>query len=350
MFSLNRDAPVLVTGASGYIASWIIRYLLEEGFTVHGTVRQFVDKQRIEPLQAIAQDTPGKLRLFEANLLRHGDYQVPMQGCQVVIHTASPFLAGRVRKPQRDVVDPILEGISNVLLSVEETPSVQRVVFTSSLATVFCDTKEVLDRPKGFFTEADWNIRADINYHPFKFAKTVAERQAWKMAGAQDRWDLVVINPGLALGPALHRRQHSASIDFFLGFLRGRYRFGMPDLSFGFVDVRDLAMAHVQAAMNPAASGRHILVNEVHHMQDIARILREAYPRKFFLPNQVWSGWISYLLAPFLGISWAYLRENQRYHPAFDNSYSIEDLGADYRPFQDTILDQSEQVLRDGLV
>ncbi|CAM3110620.1 NAD-dependent epimerase/dehydratase family protein [Skermania piniformis] len=115
MTTIDPAAPVLVTGGSGYLASWIVRYLLEDGNTVRATVRNPDKPKGLEHLHKLAEAHPGKLMLHKADLLDDGSYTAAMQGCELVIHTASPFLVGRIDDPQEQLIRPALEGTRNVL-------------------------------------------------------------------------------------------------------------------------------------------------------------------------------------------------------------------------------------------
>src|ERR1700712_5646094 len=100
MTAIDRNAPVLVTGASGYIASWIVKQLLDEGRTVHATVRDPGKAASVGHLQLAAQNAPGQLKLFRAELLEAGSFDAAMQGCELVLHTASPFIISGIKNPQ----------------------------------------------------------------------------------------------------------------------------------------------------------------------------------------------------------------------------------------------------------
>ena len=100
MKAIDKSKPVMVTGASGYLASWIVKKLLEEGIDVNATVRDPSNAQKVEHLTVLANASAGQLRLFKAKLLDSGSFDEPMQGCELVIHTASPssFLKARIRR------------------------------------------------------------------------------------------------------------------------------------------------------------------------------------------------------------------------------------------------------------
>ena len=110
---------VLVTGATGYIASWIVKFLLEDGHTVHAAVRNKEDKKKTKHLDEIASKSNGELKYFESDLLNDGSYTKAMKDCEIVFHTASPFIMDS-KNPQTEVIDPAVKGTRNVLSSVNE--------------------------------------------------------------------------------------------------------------------------------------------------------------------------------------------------------------------------------------
>jgi uncharacterized protein YbjT (DUF2867 family) len=103
---IDKGMPVMVTGGSGYIASWIIKMLLEEGTNVNATVRDPFDVQKVEHLTALAKASVGELKLFKADLLDPGSFDEPMRGCELVIHTASPFFITRAKNPEEELIRP----------------------------------------------------------------------------------------------------------------------------------------------------------------------------------------------------------------------------------------------------
>lgn len=111
---IDTDSPVLVTGATGYVAGWIVRDLLEAGVTVHAAVRDPHNAAKLAHLTGMAEKAPGSLKVFAADLLDEGSYEAAMAGCGIVLHTASPFTSA-IKDPQKELVDPALEGTRNVL-------------------------------------------------------------------------------------------------------------------------------------------------------------------------------------------------------------------------------------------
>jgi nucleoside-diphosphate-sugar epimerase len=339
----------LVTGASGYIASWITKYLLEQGQKVHGTVRKLSDTAKIGHLLALQEKHPGQLHLFEAELLNKESFRKPMEGCTVILHTASPFFISKIKDPQRDLITPALQGTSNVLELANEFPAIRRIVLTSSVAAVHSDAADIRNAKGGVFTEADWNTVSDVKHNPYQYSKTIAERKAWEIARNQDRWKLVVINPGFVMGPSLTKRVDSTSIDTMRSILNGKFKTGVPDLYFGIVDVRDVAKAHILAATREKASGRHLLVGNVAPIAELARLLKEQYPSRP-IPSSTLPKFMLYLVGPFMGFSWRFLKLNYGIPFKVDHSWSIEDLGIEYTPLKTTLIDHAEQMIYDKIV
>jgi nucleoside-diphosphate-sugar epimerase len=138
------DTTVLVTGASGFIASHVVQQLLEKGQRVHGTVRSKNNTKKIKHLLNMQDLWPGQLTLFEADLLVAGSFDAAMQGCLVVYHLASPFLIeNKIQNGQKDLVELALNGTKNVLNAVEKCDTVHLVVLTSLVAAIFGDNADV---------------------------------------------------------------------------------------------------------------------------------------------------------------------------------------------------------------
>lgn len=348
--TISPDSPVLVTGASGYIATWIVRYLLEEGRTVHATVRDPAKARSVEHLLKAAEGMPGTLRLFKADLLEEGSFDEAMQGCELVMHTASPFVLDGFTDAREALVRPAVEGTRNVLGSVERTPSVQRVVLTSSVAAIYGDNLDLQRVAGGVFTEADWNTTSSIDHNPYQYSKVAAEREAWKLCEAQSRWDLVTINPSMVMGPALTRNSQSASIGTLIQMGNGTLRTGVPNLVMGIVDVREVARAHLLAGYTPEAAGRHILSACELSMLEIGRILRQRHGNAWPFPRMEVPKPMVWLVGPLLGpVTRRFISRNVGYPLRLDHARSLA-LGVRYRPIEDTLGEHFQQLVDDGLL
>lgn len=349
MTNIDISAPILVTGATGYVAGWIVKDLLAAGATVHAAVRDPGNADKVAHLEALAADSPGTLRLFKADLLVEGSYAEAMAGCRIVFHTASPFITN-VRNPQKALVDPAQLGTRNVLRQANRTASVTRVVLTSSCAAIYADAVDCARAPDGVLTEASWNTTASLDYQPYTYSKTVAEREAWDIARAQARWRLVVVNPSLVVGPALQARPTSESFRLVRQFGNGTLRFGVPRVGLGAVDVRDLAQAHLAAAFIPEAEGRHIISAHDTDLLELARVLLERYGDTYPIPRRALPKGLVWLLGPLLGngITRTFVTRNVDVPWHTDNRKGRRALGLSYRPLKASMEDMVAQMIETG--
>jgi nucleoside-diphosphate-sugar epimerase len=332
------------------MGSWIVRRLLEEGHTIRGTVRDPDKESGLEHLHKLTSHHPGRLTLAKADLLDDGAFEAPMQDCELVVHNASPFIIAGIKDPDRQLVQPALTGTRNVLSAVDRTPSVKRVVLTSSVAAVYGDAEEAERVSGGVFTEEHWNTTSSLDHQPYSYSKTVAEREAWRIQQGQDRWDLLTLHPGLVLGPSLTTASASTSLAVMKQFADGTMLAGAPDLYFGVVDVRDVAEAHVRAGFAPEAKGRYLINTDTVSLPQIGRILRRRFGEFYAFPRMTVPKFLLRAIAPALGYSRTFVDRNVGYPLAFDSARSRTELGLSYRPLEDTIADHFQQMLDDGVV
>ncbi|KAJ0953716.1 putative cinnamyl-alcohol dehydrogenase [Helianthus annuus] len=264
---------VCVTGASGYIASWLVKLLLARGYTVHATVRSLDDPKKTEHLLAL-DGAKERLSLFEANLSVEGSFDSAVDGCVCVFHTASPVLLS-VDDPQLELLGPAVKGTLNVLKSSAKVESVKRVVLTSSVATVMYGVKlpesgGVVDET--WFSDPVVCEQSKLWYH---LSKIQAENAAVKFS-RENGLDLVIINPGYVIGPLLQPSINLTSQGFWSFIETGKEVF--PDGIYILVDVRDTAIAHILAFEKPEANGRYCMVGNVVRSVEIMMILDKLYP------------------------------------------------------------------------
>jgi nucleoside-diphosphate-sugar epimerase len=284
---------------------------------------------------------PGALELFEADLLADGSFGAAMDGCRVVFHVASPFLMPeKIKDGQKDVVDPALTGTRNVLAGIERTPTVEKLVFTSTVGAIFGDYVDVLAMKDGILSEDYFNTTSTVENNPYHYAKTVAERAAWDAEQTQTRWRMVSVNPGLILGPSLTPASDSGSLFLLDELFKGYFFYGAPDFSFTVADVRDVADAHIAAAENPDAHGRYIVAaSRMASFLDMSRALRQRFPRDHRLPRHGLPHWPVRVLGPAFGLTQDYIRKHLGIRFAVDNRRGVKELGIDYRPLEETLLD-----------
>ncbi len=341
----------MVTGAAGYLASWIVLQLLEAGYTVHGTVRSTSAKDKIQHLLDMQKKFPKQLQLFEADLLQAGSFSEAMQGTRVVIHVASPYLFQKPTDPQKELIQPALDGTQNVLNSVNQIPSVKRVVLTSSIAAMYDNAKYVAKNSHSVVTQYDINYQSTASKNPYPYAKTEAEQLAWRLFAKQARWELVTIHPGAIFGPSLSKRQDATSVDMMIKFVQGFFKNGVPRLWLGLVDVRDVAQAHVRAATKGPSRQRYIVVAESLRLLKIANLIdANKFNVKNKLPKFEVPKFIVWLIAPLIGLERGFVWKNVNIPIGFDASQSKALLDLNYRKPIETINDHIEQLIADGLV
>ncbi|PDS59968.1 cinnamyl alcohol dehydrogenase [Rhizobium anhuiense] len=332
---------VLVTGGSGFVASHLILQLLEAGAIVHTTVRSARNQAKVLPLEGLQARFLNRLKVFEADLLRERSFDPAMAGCSIVFHVASPFkLPEKIRDGQREMVEPALNGTRNVLGSVNRTESVRRVVMTSTIGAIFGDYIDVRSMRNNTVAEEYFNISSNVKNNPYHYSKVIAEKEAWKIHAEQSRWSLVTINPGLILGPSLTPASESGSLFLLDEMFKGYFFYGMPDLSLACVDVRDVATAHIRAALNPEAKGRYIL-SEPHTRTflEIAHHARKFHPKPYLLPAWQIPNFLVRMIGPLFGLTQEYMSNHLSIRFSLDNARSQKELGVVYRPFERTMAD-----------
>ncbi|XP_073114201.1 phenylacetaldehyde reductase isoform X2 [Elaeis guineensis] len=230
------------------------------------------DPKKTKHLRAL-EGANERLHLFKANLLEEGSFASVIEGCEGVFHTASPFYM-HAADPQTELIDPAVKGTLNVLSSCVKTPSVRRVVVTSSMATVYYNGRP---RTPNVIVDETWFSSVEFCKQEklwYQLSKILAEEAAWKFS-KDNSIDMVTIHPAFVIGPLLQPTLN-ASAAVFLKLINGSSTY--PNASYGLVNVKDVAMAHILAFEVPSASGRYCLVESVAHYSDIVKILHEQYP------------------------------------------------------------------------
>lgn len=264
------NETVLVTGGSGFIGMRCIMQLAEAGYTVRTTVRSLTREAEVrETLKRAGSDLGDALSFIAADLLRDEGWAEAVEGCRYVLHVASPFPLG-VPKHEDELIVPARDGAIRVLKAARDA-HVKRVVLTSSFAAVGYGS-EHRNRP---FTEEDWTDPDDRTIGAYVKSKTIAERAAWDFVEKEGGGlELSVVNPVGVFGPLLGP-DYSTSIEIVRRLLDGAVP-GIPRLSFGIVDVRDVADLHLRAMTRPEAKGERFLAvaGGSMTMQEMAELLR----------------------------------------------------------------------------
>lgn len=352
MTTIDKNKPVMVTGANGYVASWIVKRLLDDGITVHAAVRNPENKKKIEHLIDAAANSNGDIKFFKSDLLSPGSYSAAMEGCELVYHTASPFTTD-VKDPEKELIEPAVNGTENVLNSANSVNSVKRVVVTSSCAAIYTDAIDTVNAPGGRLTEEIWNTTASLDYQPYSLSKTLAEKKAWEMSKEQSRWDLITINMCLVLGPALNPHSTtSESVNIMKILGGGDMKMGAPKLGVGVVDVRDVAEAHYKAGYTPSAQGRYITSAHETNFLEMGKVLLPKYGDKFPLPTRALPKWLLMIVGPMTNklFTRKFIKNNMNIPWKADNSKIKTELGMTFRPFKETMEDSFQVLVDEGIL
>jgi dihydroflavonol-4-reductase len=258
---------VLVTGGSGFLGGWCLVELLRGDYLVRTTVRDLGREAEVRARVESQVDPGDRLTFFAADLLSDDGWKQAVQGCDYVLHVASPFPLAQPKDPDELIV-PAREGTLRVLKAALDA-GVGRVVVTSSVAAV----RGSVDHSAAPLTEEDWTD-PDGEITPYTRSKTIAELAAWDLVKERGESEkLAVVNPGAILGPVLGD-DRSPSLELVNRLLKGMP--GTPRIGFNIVDVRDIVDLEIKAMTAPEAGGeRFIAVARFQWMSEVAAVLRD---------------------------------------------------------------------------
>jgi nucleoside-diphosphate-sugar epimerase len=332
---ITPGSLVLVTGASGYLATALIDLLVREGHRVRGTVRDL----KADKVTHVKQFPD--VELFEADLTVDGSFDKAVNGVECVFHTASPFLSS-FKDATKELVEPALNGTINVLKSAFNNNqtnghTIKRIVLTSSVATV--RRPELEKDSYHVSTEQDWNDFAQVSNLPYPYSKVVAERKAWEMVEEYNKSnplhpvELITILPSWILGPVIGTRVDGVSVGTIVNWLNEdpqTLEKGVRNQQVGCVDVRDVAQAHLEAARRQGVSGRYIVsLEKAVDPLDQIEMFKQQFPNKKFATKHVGP------LNPSYGV---------------DNSRARNDLGINFRPLEETMKDMANSLVKLGMI
>jgi nucleoside-diphosphate-sugar epimerase len=338
--------PVLVTGASGFIAIHCIIQLLEQGYSVRGTLRSIQRESELRSTLAKFVQANDRLTFVQADLLADAGWAEAMRGCDFVLHVASPFPI-EAPKDENDLIRPAKEGTLRVLRAAAEN-GVKRMVLTSSVAAIAAGHP----REKTHFDEKDWSLPDSPTIGAYPKSKTLAEKAAWEFVKSlplERPLELAVINPGYVLGPLPDTYQRTSGE--LIKQLMGDSLPGLARVQFSGVDVRDVAAAHIAAMTTPEAAGQRFLcINQQFWLHEAAEILNKHFStRGYKVPIRILPSWLVRIVALFLPAVKA-VRDTLDREIFTDSSLIRKTLNWQPRTLEQTLVDMAESMIELKLI
>ncbi|XP_073302059.1 anthocyanidin reductase ((2S)-flavan-3-ol-forming) [Primulina huaijiensis] len=278
----SRPRTACVIGGTGFVASSLVKLLLQKGYSVNTTVRDKENGAKISHLLAL--QNLGNLKIFQADLTDESSFDDPITGSDFVFHVATPVNFAS-EDPQNDMIKPAIGGVINVMKACAKAGTVERVVFTSSAATVSInqlnETGLVMDENN--WTDVEFLTSVKPPTWGYAVSKTMAEKAAWKFA-KEYNINLITIIPSLMAGPSLTPEIPSSvtlATSLIIGnkFLMNGLN-GMQKLSgsISLAHVKDVCRAHIFVAEKDSAYGRYICCAVNTSVCELADFLKQRYP------------------------------------------------------------------------
>ncbi|KAF6174171.1 hypothetical protein GIB67_033703 [Kingdonia uniflora] len=332
---MAEKGKVCVTGAGGYVASWLVKLLLSKGYVVHGTIRNLGDKKyaHLKTLDKASEN----LKLFKADLLDYNSLCAAIEGCIGVFHVACPVpykhmlsvalgtsmdLEEEVEKMEVEIIEPAVKGTQNVLQACLET-TVKRVVFVSSDGAVLMNPNWPRDH---VMDEACWSDKeyCSETKNWYCLAKTAAESKVLEYA-KETKLEVVTVCPSLVIGPMLQSTTNASSLVLIKVFTDGLDK--LENIFRYLVDVRDVADALLLTYENPKADGRYICSSHTIRPRDLVEKLKKMYPH-YNYPKK-----------------FSEVENEQKL-----SSEKLQKLGWSYRPLEQTLIDSVQSYQDAGVI
>ncbi|MPR35350.1 NAD-dependent epimerase/dehydratase family protein [Salmonirosea aquatica] len=280
-----------IIGGAGFIGSHITKKFLAEGYDVRVSVRDLSQKEKYAHLHDL-ENAASHLEIVQMDVQDEAALRAFLQDCDIVVHSGTPFQLD-VQDPQRDLLDPTIKGTENFLKVAGETPSLKKVVFVGSVASI--NTSYPLPDPSrsadgvyadDVYTEAD-EPYLDANDHPYAQAKYYADQVVRKFVKSQPdaAFEVVSVYPTFVTGHSLSARDDSSSMGIQYLFKNKiapnpfvEMMFA-KNVEFAMVSVADVAEGIFRAATTPGLHGKnYLLTGESYKVSDITRMLNGQEP------------------------------------------------------------------------
>nr|BAI78343.1 dihydroflavonol reductase [Pelargonium zonale] len=264
---------VCVTGASGFIGSWLIMRLLERGYMVRATVRDPANMKKVKHLLELPK-AETNLTLWKADLAVQGSFDEPIQGCTGVFHVATP-MDFESKDPENEVIKPTIDGMLSIMKACEKA-KVRRLVFTSSAGTVDVREQQMSEYDEECWSDLEFMLSKKMTGWMYFVSKTLAEQEAWKYA-KENNIEFISIIPTLVVGPFLMPSMPPSLITALSPITGNESHYSIIKQGH-FVHLDDLCIAHIYLFENPKAQGRYICSSHDATILELAKLLRQKFP------------------------------------------------------------------------
>nr|ASU87423.1 dihydroflavonol-4-reductase [Camellia sinensis] len=277
---------VCVTGASGFIGSWLVMTLLQRGYHVRATVRDPDNKSKVSHLLDLPK-AGTHLTLWKADIMEEGSFDDPIHGCDGVFHVATPTEFSS-KDPENEVIKPTVNGVLNIMRSCSKAKTVKRLIHTSTTGTVVIQPQPQPQPEPDQYDESFWT---DINFCKaqkmtgwmYFVGKTMAEKAAWEFA-EENGLDLITIQPSIVIGPFITPSK-PLSIELSIALITRNERLYPMLTRARAVHVVDVCNAHIYLLEHPQAKGRYICSSHCFTIFDLSKSLSQKYP-EFNIPTK----------------------------------------------------------------
>ncbi len=343
---MPSSKPILVTGASGFVALHTIIQLLQQGYKVRATLRTLSREAEVRETIAKYTQTNDRLEIISADLEQDAGWNEAMKDVEYVLHVASPFPLFEP-KDEDELIIPAMQGTLRVLRAAHNA-KVKRVVQVSSTTAISAGH----NGDNRTFDENDWSI-IENNIGAYSKSKTLAEREAWNFInGAENtnKMELVTINPPLILGPVPNKNVRT-SVELIRTLMLGQVP-GVGRIKMGMVDVRDVAAALILAMTTPEASGNRFLcsADKAMWVKDIADLLHKQYAGRGYKINRIQFPSFFVRVIALFDKKVSRVTESLDWDYEFSNEKAKRILKWTPRSAEEAILSMAESLIEQGLI
>ncbi|RWR93624.1 dihydroflavonol 4-reductase [Cinnamomum micranthum f. kanehirae] len=266
--------PVVVTGAAGFVGSWLIMRLLEQGYTVRATVRDPTNLKKTKHLLDLP-DASTRLTIWKADLDDEGSFDEAIIGSTAVFHVATP-MDFESKDPENEVIKPTINGVLNIMRSCKKATTVKRVIFTSSAGTVNIEETQRSEYDENCYSDVEFCRKVKMTGWMYFVSKSLAEKAAWDFA-KENNIDLITVIPTLVVGPFIMPSMPPSMITA-LALITGNEAHYSILKRIQLVHLDDLCLAHIFLLEHPEAHGRYICSSDDVTIIELTKMLKERYP------------------------------------------------------------------------